>query len=166
VRLYQRDYKGAWEVLSEIPPAFNPVLVNYQNWTLFYLGRKAEVKARTDEYERAFPQDVGGFNASMQAILAADAGDATRAEVKIRAAIEHGKGYGHFHHTEYYVAAAYALLGRSSQALQWLQAAADDGLPCYPLFETDPNLDRVRNDPGFVAFLARQKQQWEAFGRL
>jgi TolB-like protein len=166
VRLFQRDYKGAWEVLSKIPLDSNPVLVNYQNWTLFYLGRKAEVRARTDEYERTFPQDVGGFNASMQAILAADAGDATRAEVKIRAAIEHGKGYGHFHHTEYYVAAAYALLGRPTEALRWLQAAAEDGLPCYPLFAGDPSLDKIRHDPGFVAFLAKQKQQWEAFGRL
>ena len=167
VRLYQRDYKGAEEVFSQVPLEFNPVLVNYQNvWTLFYLGRKAEAKARTEAYERAYPQDVGGLNASLQAMLAADAGDATRAEEKIHIAVERGRGYGHFHHTEYNVAMAYALLGRPSQALQWLQAAADDGLPCYPLFESEPNLERIRRDPGFVAFLAQQKNQWEAFGRL
>ena len=44
--------------------------------------------------------------------------------------------------------------------------AADDGLACYPLFERDPNLDRIRRDPGFVAFLAEQKNRWEAFSRL
>ncbi|MFI5165499.1 MAG: protein kinase [Thermoanaerobaculales bacterium] len=167
VRLYMRDYQTAWDVFSKIPLDSNPVLLNYvEAWTLFELGRKAEARARTDEYERAYPRDVGGLNASLQALLAADEGAAAAVEAKIRAAVEHGKGYRHFHHTEYNVATAYALLGRPSQALQWLQAAADDGLPCYPLFETDPNLDRIRNDPGFVAFLARQKQQWEAFGRL
>jgi TolB-like protein len=167
VRLYMGDFKGAWALFSKIPFNFNPVLLNYVDaWTLFDLGRKAEARARTDEYERAYPRDVGGLNASMQAILAADAGDATGAEVKIRAAVDHGTGYRHFHHTEYNVAVAYALLGKPKEALRWLQAAADDGLPCYPLFETDPNLDRIRRDPGFVAFLAGQKQQWEAFGRL
>jgi TolB-like protein len=167
VRLYMRDYKDAWDLFSKIPLNFNPVLLNYVDaWTLFDLGRKAEARARTDEYERAYPRDVGGLNASMQAILAADAGDASGAEVKIRAAVEHGKGYRHFHHTEYNVAVAYALLGKPKEALRWLQAAANDGLPCYPLFESDPNLDRIRRDPGFVAFLARQEQQWEAFRQL
>ena len=167
VRLYMRDYKGAWDLFSKIPLDSNPALLNYVDaWTLFDLGRKDEARARTDEYEHTYPRDVGGLNASMQAILAADAGDAVGAEVKIRAAVEHGKGYRHFHHTEYNVATAYALLGKPSQALQWLQAAADDGLPCYPLFQSDPNLDRIRRDVRFVAFLAKQKQQWEAFRRL
>jgi len=167
VRLYKGEYQQAWDLFSKIPLSYNPVLLNYVSaWTLFDLGRKTEAKARTDEYERAHPRDVGELNASMQAILAADAGDATAAEAKIRAAVEHGTGYRHFHHTEYNVAVAYALLGKPAQALRWLQAAADDGLPCYPLFETDPNLDRIRHKPGFVAFLAKQKQQWEAFERL
>ena len=167
VRLYMRDYKSAWGLFSKIPLSFNPVLLNYVDaWTLFDLGRKAEARARTDEYERAYPRDVGGLNASMQAILAADAGDAAAAEEKIRAAVEHGKGYRHFHHTEYNVAVAFALIHRPQEAMRWLQAAADDGLPCYPLFATDPNLDGIRHDPGFVAFLGKQKQQWEAFQRL
>jgi TolB-like protein len=167
VRLYKGEYQQAWDLFSKIPLNYNPVLLNYVSaWTLFDLGRKAEAKARTDEYERAYPRDVGGLNASLQAMFAADAGDAATAEAKIRAAVEHGKGYRHFHHTEYNVAVAYAMLGRPTEALHWLQAAADDGLPCYPLFESDPNLDRIRRDPGFVAFLAQQKQQWEAFKRL
>jgi TolB-like protein/tetratricopeptide (TPR) repeat protein len=166
-RLYLRDYEGAWDVFSRIPIEFNPVLVNYQDvWTLFYLGRKSEAKARTDEYTRAYPRDVGGLNASLKAILAADAGDATRAEEEIRTAVERGRGYGHFHHTEYNVATAYALLGKPAPALEWLRAAVQDGLACYPLFEGDPNLDKIRRDPGFVAFLAKQKEQWEGFRRL
>ena len=169
VRLYMRDYQAAWGDFSKIPLDSNPVLLNYvEAWTLFELGRKAEARARTDEYERAYPRDVGGLNASLQALLAADEGAAAAVEGdrKIRAAVEHGKGYRHFHHTEYNVGVAWALLRRPSEALRWLQAASDDGLPCFPLFDSDPNLDRIRNDPGFVAFLAREKQKWEAFERL
>jgi hypothetical protein len=43
--------------------------------------------------------------------------------------------------------------------------AADDGFPCYPLFEHDDNLNSLRSDPRFVAFLAQMKarlQQYEA----
>jgi integrase/recombinase XerD len=47
--------------------------------------------------------------------------------------------------------------------VHWLRAAAEDGFPCYPLFEHDSNLDHLRNDPGFLSFLAEQKKQWEYF---
>jgi serine/threonine protein kinase/Flp pilus assembly protein TadD len=167
VNLHLRNYARAWEIFVKIPVEFNPVLVTYQNaWTLFYLGRKAEAQATTEEYLKKYPQDEGGLSASLQAILAADAGQPRRAEEKIKNAFEHGKGYIHFHHTMYNVASAYALLNRPAEAVKWLQAAADEGLPCYPLFEKDPNLDKIRRDPGFVAFLAKQKQQWEAFHKL
>ncbi len=167
VRLYQGDYRGAWEVFSKIPLDFNPVLVNYQDaWTLLYLGQKPEARRRLDAYAARYTQDVGGLNASMQAVLAADAGDRRLAEERIRAAVERGRGYGHFHHTAYNVASAYALLGRPAEALRWLRVAADNGLPCYPLYEKDPTFDKIRKDPGFVAFLAEQRRAWEEFGRL
>jgi hypothetical protein len=38
--------------------------------------------------------------------------------------------------------------------------------PCDLLVAGQPNLDRIRHDPGFVAFLVKQKEQWEAFKRL
>lgn len=31
-------------------------------------------------------------------------------------------------------------MNKPEQAIKWLQAAADDGFPCYPLFESDPYL--------------------------
>ena len=58
----------------------------------------------------------------------------------------------------------YAVLGRPGLAVQWLRRAADDGLPCSPCFATDPDLDRIRNDPGFVAFMKELKAQWEQYG--
>jgi hypothetical protein len=85
------------------------------------------------------------------------------AERKIQEAIAKGKGYQHFHHIAYAVGSANALLTRHDKALQFLRMAAEDGFPCYPLFEHDSNLDRLRNDAGFLRFMAEQKKQWEYF---
>lgn len=95
--------------------------------------------------------------------LAALAGEENTEERKISNAIEKGKGFGHFHHTAYYIACTYALMNKPEAAITWLAAAADDGLPCYPLFENDSNLDNLRQDSRFVAFLQKQKQRWEYY---
>jgi TolB-like protein/Tfp pilus assembly protein PilF len=167
VKLYQGRYQQAMDVFSRIPSDFNPALVAYQNaWTLFYLGRKNEAQKTAESYLAAHPEDVGGLLTSVQALLAADAGDARRAEEKAQAAARLGKGYGHFHHTAYNIGTAYALLKRPGEAVRWLEAAANDGLPCYPLFARDPNLDTIRQDPRFTAFLAKQKALWEKYQKL
>jgi len=42
----------------------------------------------------------------------------------------------------------------------------DDGLPCYPLLASDPNLDNLRQDPGFLALMMDLKAQWERWKAL
>jgi len=101
---------------------------------------------------------------SLRAIVSAKRGDARRAEADIQSAIEKGKGFVHFHHTEYNIAAVYALLRQPRASVEWLRRAAAEGWPCYPLFVSDHNLDNIRNDPGFVSFLREQKAQWERRG--
>ena len=51
-------------------------------------------------------------------------------------------------------------MNKSEQAIQWLEAAAGEGFPCYPLFESDPNLDNIRGDTHFVASMTQLRQQW------
>jgi hypothetical protein len=97
------------------------------------------------------------------AMLDADAGDAARIDTLVKAAQEKGKGYGHFHHTAYTIARAYALLGRASDAVTWLRRTADDGFPCYPVFANDPSLNRIHGDGLFQDFMAQQKPLWEGF---
>jgi hypothetical protein len=96
-------------------------------------------------------------------MLLAKAGKEREAEETIRRAVEIGKGFGHFHHTAYNIASAYALLNKPEPAVKWLQVVADDGMPCYPLFENDANLDNLRKDERFIAFMAKLKQQWERY---
>ena len=83
------------------------------------------------------------------------------AESDIATAIRVGKGFGHFHHTAYSIAAVYSVLGKLDQAEEWIENAANEGFPCYPLFENDPNLERVRTLPRFVSFVAKLRQQYE-----
>ena len=67
----------------------------------------------------------------------------------------------HVHHPQYYMAAAYALLGETRQAVSWLRKASSEGLPCYPLFARDPDFDSLRHDPDFIALLSDLKAQAE-----
>jgi serine/threonine protein kinase/tetratricopeptide (TPR) repeat protein len=161
---FQEKYEEALAVLRAIPQEVNPALVGHQiAWVLFNLGRKEEASATLDQLLKDHPDDSGGLFTSVQAVLAASAGDESRAEDRIKSAIEKGKGFGHFHHTAYHIACAYALMNKREQALKWLESAAEDGFPCFPLFERDNNLNNLRQDARFVRFLGNQKQRWEYY---
>ncbi len=161
---FQGKYEQALSVLRAIPREVNPALVGYQiAWALFNLGRKDEASVMLEQLLKDYPEDNGGLFTSVQAVLAASAGQEQTAEDKIRLAVERGKGFGHFHHTAYHIACAYALMNKPEQAIKWLEAAAEDGFPCYPLFERDTNLDNLRQDARFVTLLAKLRNQWEYY---
>ena len=160
----QGKYEEALSVLRAIPQESNRELLGHQIvWALFNLGRKEEASAAIGQFLRDYPEDNGGLFTGLQAVLAASAGQERRAQDGIELAVEKGKGFGHFHHTAYYIACAYALMNKPELAIKWLEAAAEDGFPCYPLFERDANLDNLRQNARFVTFLAKQKQQWEYY---
>ncbi len=157
------EYDKALSVLLSIPQEANPALIGYQTaWVQFNLGKKAEASATIEQLVRDYPEDFGLYT-SVQAVIAAAAGDERTAESKIEVALRTGKGFGHFHHTAYHIAIAFALLHKVEQAIKWLDAAARDGFPCYPLFESDANLDHLRQDPGFIQFMAKLKLHWEEY---
>lgn len=160
--LFQRKYEEAYNTLRRIPREANPAKLTYHiAMALLHLDRKAEAAALVEEFLKDHPEDVeGGLMSSLQAILAALSGAEPQAEARIKRAITEGKGFGHFHHTAFSLACACALLQKSDAALQWLQTAADDGFPCYSLFESEPFLASLKNDPRFVSFLTKLKEQW------
>jgi tetratricopeptide (TPR) repeat protein len=142
----------------------NPSLWAFQCATvLFRLGRPEEATKLLDDYLQKYPQDEGGVGTSVKAMILAKAGRNRDAEAAIQRSIEIGRGFGHFHHTAYNIASAYALMNQTELAIKWLQDAADDGFPCYPFFANDPNLDSLRKDERFIAFMAKLKQQWEHY---
>jgi serine/threonine protein kinase/Tfp pilus assembly protein PilF len=106
---------------------------------------------------------------SSDAVLLARAGDRARAEeqiTRVKEAASNEPGYSHYHHVQYDIGAAYAMLGDKRQALEWLQKAADEGFPCYPFYDGDSDLAGLRNDPAFVAFMAKLRARWERYQDL
>jgi serine/threonine protein kinase/predicted negative regulator of RcsB-dependent stress response len=161
---FQGKYEQALPVLRGLPRDVNPALVGHQiALALFNLGRKAEASATIEQFLRDHPEDNRGLFTSLEAVLEASAGEERKAEANIKLAVERGEGFGHFHHTAYNIACAYAHMNKPDQAIKWLEVVAEDGFPCYPLFERDTNLDSLRQDARFITFLARQRQQWEHF---
>jgi TolB-like protein/DNA-binding winged helix-turn-helix (wHTH) protein/Tfp pilus assembly protein PilF len=161
--LYRGNYEQSLLAIRD-SQRFNPPLWAFQtSYALFQLGRREEARERVEQFMGKYPEDPGGLLASMQALLAAAAGERTRAEERIRVALTKEHGYGHFHHTAYAIASAYALMKQPDLAIRHLQKLAEEGFPCYPLFERDPNLDNLRQNPRFIEFMAKQKKQWEYF---
>jgi hypothetical protein len=70
-----------------------------------------------------------------------------------------------YHHYTYNAGRIYALGGKSEEALKWLRITANEGFPCYPLFERDSFLDPIRKDPAFIQFMAEMKTRWEGYRR-
>ncbi|MBA3633912.1 MAG: protein kinase [Acidobacteria bacterium] len=164
---HQGQYEKALIALKSSPEDFNPVIVGRQMaWTLISLGRREEAAALVAEMLGKYPTDEGGQFTSFKALLSAFSGDANQTEREIRDALEKGKGFGHFHHTAHIIACAYAVLNKPEEAVRFLQMAADDGYPCYPLFASDVNLDAIRQNPKFQSFLSTQKRQWEYYKSL
>ena len=162
--LFQGKHEEALVALRKIPADANPAMVGHQIvLTLFDLGRKEEASATLEQFLKDYPEDNRGLFTSLQAMMAASDGQSRIAEEKIKLAIERGKGFGHFHHTSYHIACAYALMNRQEEAINWLESAANDGFPCYTLFATDRNLDNLRQNPRFQKFMVRMKQQWEQY---
>jgi TolB-like protein/DNA-binding winged helix-turn-helix (wHTH) protein len=161
--LYQGKCEQALAVFQSNLWEANQSLRGYQiGWSLFCLGRTEEAFATVDEYLKKYPADEGGLLSSMQALLYAATRQGRLAQLQIRQARK-GIDFIHFHHTEYNIASAYALMHKHALAIQWLEMAAAEGFPCYPVFARDPNLANLKNEPRFVQFIADQKKQWESY---
>jgi len=162
--VFQGKYEQALVVLRTIPQDVNPSLIGYQTaWVLFNLGKGQEASEMIDRLLKDYPEDDGALFISLQAILAASAGEESVAETKIEFAIRTGKGFGHFHHSAYQIAIAFALMNKPRQAVEWLEFASVDGFPCYPLFEHDKNLATLRQDARFVEFMTGLRHRWVGF---
>jgi len=159
---YQAKYQEAIDALNRAPRAVTPALWTYQMaWALQSLGRDEEAQRQVDMFLTGKTPDLGGLMHSTRAMLRAKHGDRKGAEADIAEAIRVGTGYGHFHHTQYSIAAVYSVLGDFDKAQEWMEKAALAGFPNYSLFEVDPNLERARAVPKFRDAVAKIRQDWE-----
>jgi tetratricopeptide (TPR) repeat protein len=164
IDMCRAKYAEAFQIFNSTPLEQNPeLLAFYSSNALFRLGRNEDASALIERYFKDYSKDKGGMVTSVKAMMLAKAGKNSEAEATIQHAIEIGRGYAHFHHTSYNIASAYALMNEPEQAMRWLQVTADEGFPNYPLFASDAQLDNLKKDPRFTAFMTQQKQQWVRF---
>jgi class 3 adenylate cyclase len=160
---FEGKFREARNVLETIDADFNPDLKAYQlAWATFSSGHPAEAISGVQNYLQHHPEDRGGLLGSVQAMMFAATGKDDEAEKKIAAA-ETRRGFGHFHHTEYNIACAYALMNKVDKAVDWFEKATGDGWNCYPMFEMDPSLARIRNNSRFREIMESERKKWEYF---
>jgi TolB-like protein/Flp pilus assembly protein TadD len=159
-RLYQGQFEAASEILVKVARDHDPdwmgaILAQaYLHAGQIELGKKT-VDDRLEEYPG------GPWLLSTDAIFLARAGHREDALKRMQDSVDQGKDLGHFHHMMHHIACAHALLGDKEAAVEWLKRAADDGLPCDPLFATDPCLQRLRGVPAYDELLAGLRKRQE-----
>jgi predicted Zn-dependent protease len=114
-------------------------------WAHLELHETTRASQYINEFLDIAPNDPGGLMTSLQALLQARYRNDKQAGQAIEQALSQRGDYGHFHHTEYNIACAYALLGKPEEARHWLSEAIHDGFDCTPLFRSDPNLRSLPN---------------------
>lgn len=133
---------------------------SYLGQAYFYKGDSVKAIATLDSLTRSTSAPAANRARAALASFVAHRGDHRQAEALIRAVVKEG-GYMD-HHVAYSLGAAYAQLGRPAEAADWLTKAIETGFPCYPWFERDPLLDRVRKDPRVSRLLVKLRESWEA----
>ncbi len=161
-------YKGRFDeaiaIYKTIPRDFTPILVERSMAeALIQTGRIEEAERIVDDYLHRVPEDEGGSFNGVKALVLAKAGRHREAQDIINRAIDIGKDFGHFHHTAYNVACAYAAMDMPEEAVKWLENASDSGFPNYPYFEIDPNLDRLRKHPRYTEFMTKLRERWRLY---
>jgi DNA-binding winged helix-turn-helix (wHTH) protein/thioredoxin-like negative regulator of GroEL len=159
--LFQGKYEEALTALRESPKDANPAIAGHQIvWALLQLGRTEEAEVALHRFLKENPADNRGLITSQLAVLSASVGRYDEAESYIAQAIRNGKGFGHFHHTAFHIACAYSVMNRPDEAMNWLEAAAEDGFPCYSMFENDRYLANVHETLRFKAFIEKLRHRW------
>ena len=133
-------------------------------WYFMGKGRLAEAQKAID----AWPKVGGGASqvVTTQAILSALKGDFRAAEAQIPIALhQHPFKDPLYHHAAYDIACVYALEGKSADAVHWLRESAVWGYHLYPRYTRDHLLDRIRQSPEFITFLAEMKAENDGYRR-
>ena len=128
-------------------------------------------KGRLDEARRAVDdwsarQSDSAYLHPTKAVLLASQGDFHAAEAEIPAILaRHPLKDPLYHHAAYDIACVYAMQGKSAEAVRWLRESAVTGFHLYPRYTRDTLLDRIRQSPEFVTFLAEMKAENDKYRR-
>ncbi len=131
----------------------------------YYLDKRM-LKEAEPQVEQAYQENPNvAVTLINHTTLLALQGKHQEAEAAVPLILEKAARNRGYHHITYEIARIYALGGKSKVALRWLRVTAQEGFPCYPLFERDSFLDPIRKDPAFLQFMVEMKAQWENYQR-
>ena len=121
-------------------------------------------KGRLDDAQKAiddWPARLAGRSLPpTKALLLAAKGDFHAAEAQIPIILaQHPLKDPLYHHATYDIACIYAMQGKSAEAVKWLRESAVWGFHLYPRYTRDAFLDRIRQSPEFIQFLADMKAE-------
>ena len=150
-------YDEAFDLFQRASRASNEPVEWYVAYASYYTGRKQEAEDMLRQIRGKSARTQRRAQATLASFLAAR-GEAAEAKKLIGAIVA---GSYMDHHVAYSLGAAYAQLDMPDEALRWLNESRQGGFPCYPWFERDPLLSRLKDQPGFQVFLDALKQKWE-----
>jgi TolB-like protein/predicted Ser/Thr protein kinase len=131
-------------------------------WYFMGKGQLEEAQKAIDQWSAKNPKHVE--LPPMKALLLARKGDFRAAEAEIPIILKkHPAKDPLYHHAAYDIACIYALEGKSAEAVKWLREAAVTGFHLYPRYVRDEYLNRIRQAPEFIQFLAEMKAENERY---
>jgi hypothetical protein len=133
-------------------------------WYFMGKGRLDDAQKAMDEW--AAKQPGHPSLPPTKALLFAVKGDFRAAEAEIPIVLSiHALKDPLYHHAAYDIACVYALEGKSVEAVKWLREAAVTGFHLYPRYTRDAFLNRIRQSPEFIQFLAEMKAENDRYRR-
>ncbi len=131
----------------------------YSAWILASAGLRDEAM---DLLRRTGSDLAGSLNGSWASFLFhALAGDGERARAYESAELTRAAGF--VESAARVMASAYALIGRTDDAVEWTRIAISRGFINYPFLSShDPFLESVRTDRRFEALMVALRPRWEA----
>jgi TolB-like protein len=115
-------------------------------------GRWKEARLLLDEAVQLLPQEP--LIASLRGVYHALRQEVGPALECLARACASPKSFGHAHHTYYQVGCILSLLGRPTEAFEWLERSVSTGFACWPFFVKDPCLKNLRGLPEFEILMS------------
>jgi serine/threonine protein kinase/predicted Zn-dependent protease len=136
----------------------------FQPTVLIYAGKLDAAQARIRAAQNARPGD--SWLISCESLLWALRGDRAKAARLVHLALHaKAKPLLHTHHMWHTAAAALALLGKSTPAIELLEKAGSFGLPNYELFRDDKFLQALQGKQRYQRLLAKLKREVDSYRR-
>jgi DNA-binding winged helix-turn-helix (wHTH) protein len=115
-------------------------------------GDWKEAKILIDEAMQLLPDEP--LIISLLGLFYALTGKPERAVDCLTRACASPKSFGHSHHTYYQVACILGLIGRPTEAFEWLERSVSTGFACWPFFIKDPCLRALRSHSEFEVLVS------------